>query len=219
VADLDIPRSTLNRALDELVAEGAVTKHDGAGKTGRAIGFTLNQSTVHIEEDPGYNHCNRVSEGDVHPDSVTAVTRGTPPGHNDFDTRPGQDGVEPEVIAVTSLPPYMDASIIPDADVLPQCLNEGEAGRQGGGHSMWSLPEDLGGQECLHGQDGHIEKFGHLNQNSFENPQETTMVGHLNAGRREGGEHAARPSRACSAVDGTHCRQFQTISGVPYRWV
>jgi len=58
---------------------------------------------------------------------------------------------------------------------------QGETGKQGAGRWMWSLPEDLGGQECLHGQDGPREKSGHLNQNSFENRQEAMMVGHLNA--------------------------------------
>jgi hypothetical protein len=63
--------------------------------------------------------------------------------------------------------------------IQPQC-DTPRAGNQGGGRSMWSLPEDLDGQECLHGQDGHIEKSGHLNQNSFENHPEAARVGQQN---------------------------------------
>jgi hypothetical protein len=53
---LGIPRTSLQWALDELVKEGLVCKHEGAGKTKRGNGYTLAGNNVVSSQDITLGH-------------------------------------------------------------------------------------------------------------------------------------------------------------------
>ncbi|MBN2186015.1 MAG: AAA family ATPase [Dehalococcoidia bacterium] len=57
---------------------------------------------------------------------------------------------------------------------------EGESGKRGIARVKWQLPEDLEGQKDLDCQDCHIENFGNVNQNSYENASQGNGVGNVN---------------------------------------